>query len=598
MNPRNTWRWIIVAVALFAFILVHQKYLVTTGGGPGKVLPRLRAAAVTSLQVRPAARLEIRAERTNGTWQLTAPLAYPAQAVSIEKLLVELERLAPAPYITARELQGRPQTDQEYGFAAPQASLIIEQPGYTYRLRVGANTAPGDQVFLQVLGVEGIYVVNADFLKYLPQTADDWRNTALLDLQGLAVDWLAVTNGPKIFQLQRDASSKLWRMTYPLQARANSAKVEESLQMLQNVRVLQFVPDDPKMDVEMFGLQPPELEVALGQGSNIVAVLQFGKCPTNDTRLVYARRLGLNAVVAVAKDLLAPWYASVNDFRDPFLATLSAPVAVVDVRGQDHFSLQPQTNGLWRVLPQGFPADAGLVKELLSALSALPIVEFTKDVVIAPDLPAYGLAPSVRQYILKSAMTNPADGATNSVIAELAFGTNQADKVFARRADESFVYAVRLADFQRLPAAGWQMRDRRIWDFSTNDVARAVIREQGRVRQIVRNGPYNWSLAPGSQGAINDLAVEETVSGLCRLTAVGWLARGEPSRPRFGLTEQSRQITLELKNGDKTSVQFCGEAAASPPCAAVTLDGELWIFEFPAWLYEYVQRYLLVPPNP
>ena len=157
-----------MAVALFAFILFQQRYLRRTGGGPVKVLPSLKAAEATSVQVRPAAQLEIRAERTNGTWQLTEPLVYPAQAVSIEKLLAELEALTPAPYITARELRNRPNTDEEYGFAAPQASIIIEQPGYTTRLRVGAKTTPGDQVFLQVVGIEGVYVVDADFLNYLP----------------------------------------------------------------------------------------------------------------------------------------------------------------------------------------------------------------------------------------------------------------------------------------------------------------------------------------------------------------------------------------------------------------------------------------------
>ena len=65
------------------------------------------------------------------------------------------------------------------------------------------------------------------------------------------------------------------------------------------------------------------------------------------------------------------------------------------------------------------------------------------------------------------------------------------------------------------------MRERRIWNLSTNDVAGATIRQQGRVRQIIRNGPHDWSLAPGSQGIINVLAVEETVSGLCQLAAVG-----------------------------------------------------------------------------
>jgi len=587
-----------VAVALVVFILVHQRYLQKTGGGPTKVLPNLKAAAVTSVQVRPASQLEIRAERTNGTWQLTEPLVYPAQAVSIDKLLAELERLTPAPYITARELRDRPKADEEYGFVAPLASIIIEQPGYTSRLRVGAKTAPGDQVFLQVVGVEGVYVVDADFLKYLPRTAESWRDTALINLNGLAFDRLAVTNGTKIFELRRDAANKAWRMVYPLQARANNAKAEESLQMLQSIRVVQFVTDDPKAELETFGLQPPELEVDLGQDTNIVARLQFGRSPTNDTRLVYARRLGANTIVAVRKDLLALWYAQVNDFRDPFLVTWSTPAAVIDVRGQDSFSLQQQTNNTWRVLPQDFPADAGLVKDLLSALSGLQIVEFYSDVATPPELPALGLAPPAQQYILRSATTNSPAGPTNAIIVEVDFGTNRGDKVFARRTDEGFVYAVKYADFQRLPMASGEMRERRIWNFSTNDVARVTIQQQGRVRQIVRNGAHEWSLALGSQGVINDLAVEEAVKGLSQLTAVAWVARGDQYRARYGFTDNGQRITLELKNGDQVSVEFSSQASPNSPYAAVTLDGQLWIFQFPTWLYDYAQRYLSVPPSP
>jgi hypothetical protein len=599
MNSRNTWRWIIVAAGLFTFIFFYQRHVNKSGGGPATVLPNLKAAAATSVQVRPAAHLEIRADRTNGTWQLSKPLGYPAQAVSIESLLTELERLTPATYITARELRDRPTADEEYGFATPQASIIIEQPGYTNRLQVGAKTSPGDQVFLKVVGGEGVYVVDADLLKYIPRSADDWRDTALLDLKGLGFDRLAVTNGAKVFELRRDATNQLWRMVYPLQARANNAKAEESLQMLQSVRVRQFVPDDSRADVEAFGLQPPELEVALGQGTNTIARLQFGKSPTNDTRLVYARRVGLNAVVAVPKDLLAPWYALVNEFRDPLLVTLTAPVASIEVRGQDNFSVRQQTNNTWRVLPQDLPADADLVRALLSALSSLQIVEFTKDVATAPDLPLYGLASPTRRYTLRSPATNSPSGPTNAIITELNFGTNQADKVFAQRADEpGFVYAVKLADFQRLAAAGWQMRERRIWSLSANDVARATIRQEGRMRQIVRNGPNDWSLAPGSPGVINDLAVEETVSGLCQLTAVAWVGRGAADRARFGLSDNSHQITFELKNGEKTSVEFSNRAPAGVPCAAVTLDGEPWVFECPAWLYNYVQRYLSVAPSP
>ena len=251
------------------------------------------------------------------------------------------------------------------------------------------------------------------------------------------------------------------------------------------------------------------------------------------------------------RELLAPWFAQVNDFRDPFLVTWSGPVAVIDVRAQDIFSLQQQTNSTWRVLPQDLPADAGLVRELLSALSGLQIVEFTNDVVTAADLPAYGLASPAQQYVLRSPAVNTPAGPTNAILVEVDFGTNQADKVFARRPDENCVYAVKFADFQRLPSISWEMRERRIWDYSTNDIASVTIQQAGRVRQVMRKGANDWSLAPGSQGVINVLGVEEAVRGLCQLAAVAWMARGDESRARYGFAENGPRLTLELKNGEQ-----------------------------------------------
>jgi hypothetical protein len=583
----------VVAAGLFAFIFFYQRQARKPALGPARVLPDLKAAAVTSVQVRPAEQRTIQAVRTNGGWQLTEPLVYPAQAVSIADLLSALERMTPAVSITPRELQARPGAEEEYGFATPQTTITIQQPGYHALLQIGARTAPGDQVFLQVIGT-GIYVVDAALLKYIPRTADDWRDTTLLDLKSLAFDRLAVTNGAKSFELRRDGPSQPWRMVHPLPARADNAKIEDALEKLQSARILQFVSDAPKADLESFGLQPAELEVAFAQGTNLVALLQFGKSPTNDARRVYARRLGLSAIVAVANDLLAPWRDKVNDFRDPHLVALTTPVASIAVRGEDNFSVERQTNDTWRVLPQGFPADDGLVKDWLFALSSFKVVQFI-DVVIEPDLPAYGLASPARRYTLRSAATNSPAGATNALIADLAFGTNLAGKVFARRADESFVYGLATNDYQRLPWASWQLRDRRIWNLSTNDLGRAIIRQQGKVRQIKRNGPHSWSLI--TQGIINDLAVEETVSGLCQLTAAYWVARGAPDRARYGFADNGHQITLELKSGDKLTVEFGGQAPSGLPYAAVTLEGTVWIFEFPLGLYRQVLGYLTIPAD-
>src|SRR6202007_1732467 len=118
-----------------------------------------------------------------------------------------------------------------------------------------------------------------------------------------------VTNGTQVFELQRDPTNKRWRMTRPDQARADTPKIDELLFQLQNLRVNRFITDDPKADLESFGLQPPNWQLALSQGTNTVALFQFGKGPTNDDTQVYARCAGQDAVVLLPREPLEAWRA-------------------------------------------------------------------------------------------------------------------------------------------------------------------------------------------------------------------------------------------------------------------------------------------------
>jgi hypothetical protein len=601
MNPRNTWLWVVTAAGLFAFIFFYERHAHHLDGGPRKVIPGLKAAGVTSVQLRLAGQPEIRAERTNGAWQLTAPLLYPAQAPAIEGLLAALDRLTPSPYLTGQELKNHPHPDEEFGFDSSQVSLVVQQEDYQGHIQIGNRTPPGDQVYVRVIGDDGVCVVDDEFLKLLPRQANDWRQSALADFKLIPFNRIVVTNAGNILELQRNATNQPWRMVLPMKTRADNDKVEEALRRLQDLHVYQFISDDPKADLESFGLQPPELSLALAQGANTVLLLEFGK--TNSAGLVYARRHDQNTVVTVSKDLQEPWRASHEVFRDHHLVTLTGPLDEIEIHARDTFTLKRQTSNSWRVvLPQGqgFPADTALVDELIARLNGLQVAQFVKDVVTLPDLPGFGLDPPTRQFILKTAVTNDAAATTNSVVTRIDFGV-QEGKVFARRAGEDFVFAIKPADFEPLNLASVQMRDRRIWNFTTNDVARLTIRQDGKTRQLVRKGAASWSLAPGSQGVIDDVmaaTIEETVFRIGGLTAVAWVGHGDQERARAGFTQNGRRIIIELKTGEQLSIEFGGEAPSGSPYAAVVIDNEPWIFEFPWPPYEYVQLYLKIPANP
>ena len=67
---------------------------------------------------------------------------------------------------------------------------------------------------------------------------------------------------------------------------------------------------------------------------------------------------------------------------------------------------------------------------------------------------------------------------------------------------------------------------------------------------------------------------------------------------KFGLDPGNLEIIVELKSGEKLSVAFGTELpAAHTALAAVTLDGERWVFVFPATLYQFVLSYLTIPAN-
>ena len=604
INSKTNGIWFAIAAALFAFILFWEHH-VRGPAATANILPELKPSAVTSIEIFPAGALEISAARTNGNWQLTKPILYPAQTTAIEMLLGALQKLVPATKISAAELREHRATETEFGFDNPQLSITVAAGDHGWQLKVGNRTAPGDQVFLRVVGTDGAFVTDTDWLGFIPHSANDWRDTALVDT-GNACDRIVLTNGTKAIELQRDATNHLWRVFRPLQARADSERIAEALQKLYAAHVSQFVTDDPKADLTAFGLQPANLDLWLDRGSNFVAAIHIGNPPTNDSTQVFARREGWNAIVTAPREPLSFWRGAVNDFRDPHLLQLTVPVAEIEVstlrssaatedgRGQTNFAsftLQRHGSNDWVVAGEKFPADAENVQQFIKLLAGFRVAEFVKDVVTQPDLQAYGLAAPTNQIILRSAA-----GDTNAVIAQLLFGSMQTNEIFVRRADEDFIYGLSLADFNRLPESGWEFRDRRIWDFDGTNVAAITLHQNGKTRQMVRNGLNQWSLAPGSQGIINPPALEETAYRLGKLTAYAWIGRNMTNLDKLGWNTNNLQITVELKNGAANTVEFVRDLPQDQTAlAAVTLDGERWAFIFPPVLYQFVLSYLTIP---
>lgn len=595
MKSKATILWFMIAATLAAAIWLLNTYLKPGATREKPLFAGLRPDEVTGIQVIPGGGREISVVHSNQTWMIERPIVYPAQVAAIDGLLASLQKLTPVMSFSAGEMSGHKNPDAEFGFDNPQFTLDIAAGEQTWHLRVGNKTAPGDGVYVRVVGAAGAFVTDTTWLQFLPHDVNDWRDTTLVNVPD-TLDWLVITNGAQAIELRRDVTNHLWRMIRPMPARANNLRIVTGIQQLRTATVSKFVSDDPKADLTAYGLDPAAMDIWLGNGTNLLAAVHLGKEVSGASGDVFARREGVNAVVETPKAPLSSWQGSVNDFRDPNLVELTAPVAEIEVRGGYNYTLQLRGSNMWAVAGEKFPVDSSLVARLIQTLARLQTTNFVQDVVTASGMKDYGLAPAPTQQItLRSTV-----GDTNHNIVQLLFGTTNNKQIYVKRGDEPFVYSLPTAGLDQLAVPGDYYRDPHIWNFSETNVAQVTLRQNGKIRQMVRNGTNDWSLAAGSQGVINPPAIEETIHRLGQLSSSGWIGR-KFTDSDIGITTNSLSVTVELKSGQKYSVNFGKPVQvsqnATTALAAVTLDGERWAFIFPPTLCPFIADYLTIPAN-
>ena len=608
MRWKPTWILLGVAAVLFAFIFLFERRLPDPNTPPPRLLA-FKPGEITNLQVRLTNQLILSARRAKpgALWNLSFPISYRARDHAIEPLLQALAETVPHAEISAKELKAGKRTIAEFGLDVPQATLTLQHHGQRIEILFGSKTPVGDGVYAQVLNQSPIYILSAEFVNALPRSYNGWRDLSLLASTGFQMNRIEIRSPGRGFTVDINPAAQKYLLVKPIDARADPAKLEALLQKLIYAQATGFITDNPRADLEAYGLQPPQAEILFSTNDTVQFALQFGNSPTNDPANVYVRRLATTNIVLAPRAVLEAVQISHNDVRDLHLVNFSPnAVETIEVAGDEKFTVRRQTNGTWMITePKAEAADTNAVREWLGLLSRL---EGTVEKEVVTDFKTpYDLNPPSRRYLLKGASTNTVGAAAEHLIAELDLGSVQDNKVFARRPDEATVYSLAKADVMRLPRAGWQLRNRQVWNFTTNQIHRVTIRHRGQTKTLQRSPSATWSLVEGT-GIIPKVnpVLEGIMFHLGELRANAWVDKGDANRARFGFTDTTDRITIELRNGEKATalVLEFGRGGLSPtqlPYALAETEGQTWIFEFPPDLHFLVIRDLFqpfFPPSP
>ncbi len=604
MNPRSTKILLIIAAALFLFIMLFERKMpdtLTALRESSRILPGFKSENIVRFEVvgmDSIPELTVQREKPGSEWFILRPEKYPASEYAIESFIQGLSELPKLSYVAEDS------SSKDFGFE--KGSIVIsirDSSGQEWRLKLGAPTEAGRGLYLQVGDLSKVYVTDVSLLSRLPEVVSEWKRRLVFQQEALDFDVIEVSHGDLTYELSRQQQQDgTWRLTQPIEARASQPLVMALEQTLKSLRVEEFVEGSSEISGDRYGLQSPAGFLKLKRGSMELATLVFGSLAEEgyeaaldigldpespDAALVqsrYARLSNQKDVVLIAETLAELTLAPYLRFRDPSVISIEpGSVDRLEVRGSEFFVIQQQansTNWVYQADPE-YPLDPALVGETIGTLSSMRIQQFHD---LPNDLKPFGLAPPMRQFVLKESGENE-----DSVVAQLDLGFNQAMEAFVKRSDETSVYQVAPSAVFKLPKGIFQLRSRRLWDFDSGDVHTATVSMRDQSRTLKRNSQDQWSIAPGSSGIINPFAVEEAVYLLSQADAVAWTDQGIDKLKSYQLQEGAFTIAWNVGLGDDAQeykLRFGGISPTSQnPYAATLINGKWTVFEFPGEIY-------------
>jgi hypothetical protein len=309
---RSTIAAIVVLAGLGGYIYYVTWKLPEGSGGDvkklDKVFANLQADKIDEITITTSAGDATTLKKSASAWQITAPLAVKADEGEASGIT---SSLASADIV--RVVDENPASLNDYGLSNPKAELDFKASGdkTTHKLFIGDATPAGGNVFAKRDAEKRVFTIAGFQEKTLNRTTFDLRDKTLLAFERDKVDAVAVDADGKTLAIAKDSGD--WKITKPVQTRADFGSVEGLVSKLQSAQMKSIVSADPTpADLKEWGFDKPQATVNLSVGSARATLVFAGK--TKDGT-VYARDASKPAVVTVEAALLDDVRKGADDYR-------------------------------------------------------------------------------------------------------------------------------------------------------------------------------------------------------------------------------------------------------------------------------------------
>ena len=495
-----------------------------------------------------------------GNWHLKSPFQADANSEKVNQMLDDIlnKRVKQTLEVTALA---------QYGLDTPSITLSLwtEQASPAAVFSIGKK-AINFSVYVKEKSEAHIFLIESSALDDLTKSPTDLRDRSVIKFNPETVSNIQLTyfkshQSSKTFNCEKRDGT--WRVTYPIEVKADTQEIEDILSELRSLQVSTFEADQADADtaaqLEKTGLDTPRIQIELTDGNNTHA-LDIGAevPPENGTpRHVYVKSVHQHAIYTVSDDIYQLLSTSVFDLRDKRIIDFQRTDTIrIEIRqGQETTVCAKNRDNAWELqTPTGtMKADAQAVDDLLFGVDSLEAAAFVDTP--AKNLASYGLAsPSIAVAFTQRGQEKPAvlrigDATKDGTVYVKA---EQSDQV--ARVERGLIDKIALG-------AAW-LRDKQVLNFHIDDAIRFTL--HGEESLTCQRLGTNWRLTSPVKEEANNTEVNAIIYELDDLRADTYV----PSEPVLtdaitGFSTPQLQITVELRNRKVYTLQVGNQTEAS-----------------------------------
>jgi hypothetical protein len=320
------------------------------------------------IALRSADRTTVR--KTDGTWQITAPVQTAAEEGELSSITGSLATLD-----LQQEVEPSATDMARYGLEPPQFEVAFRTKGQKEprRIHFGDKAPASGELYARLPGSNRVFLVQSFLESTFRKDTFALRDKTMLAFDREKIDTLALTGGSAAMQFAKQGDN--WSMVKPFAARADYGAVEGAIERLSSAR-MQGLVESNATELRPYGLDRPTHTMTVSGGGTQASLLLGA---TNNA-LLFARDASRPMVFTVAPTLRDDVFKDVADYRrkDLFDSRSFTTTRVELRRGAETIVLARSKEGeqdVWKNAA-GATVDTAKVDDLLTRLSGLRAQSF------------------------------------------------------------------------------------------------------------------------------------------------------------------------------------------------------------------------------